>query len=126
MYVIIMFWVITDLLVYEACWEICLQPAFRVFVFVVVCEATRLLNLIVFVVAREDHNRWMMANSSNVCGGLHSHRLQELWKGWIVPTAIHKVLPDQNAQFVANVVKDIFLVYSTAPYSVVISVGIQL
>jgi len=109
---------LTCLLIDIASWKVCIQPILRIFVCVVVCQATLFLYLIIFIVAGVNDNRRMMTNALDLCDALGLDRVSERFdRSWVVSATEHEILPDEDAQLITGIVEDVFFPNTTTPDS---------
>jgi hypothetical protein len=97
--------------------EIGLEPAFRVLVLIVVGETCLLLDLVIFIVANPNYDRWVVTQPTHVVDRFLSDGLEQVGPGRVVSAAKHKVLPNHHAEFVARVVEAVVLIVAATPYS---------
>lgn len=95
--------------------EVCLQPVLWVLVFVVVFQLIRLLNLVVFVIACIDCHRGVVPKTLDLADAFLLYRLSDLRVGWVITASEHEVLPHQDSEFVAEIVKDVLFPDTATP-----------
>lgn len=72
--------------------------------------------LVVFVIAGPEHDAGMCVESVDVVGCFGRDGVAERWDvGGVVSAAEGKVLPDEDAELVADVVEDFFFVDAAGP-----------
>jgi hypothetical protein len=107
----------TNLLIDIACWEICLEPALRLLVVVIVSQTEGFLYLVVLVIPGKYHETGVVPQPSDILCCFFANRLKKVRERWIVSTPKHEILPAQDAHLVAEVVEDVLLVDTASPYS---------
>src|SRR5258705_2524760 len=70
-----------------------------------------------FVVSCPDDDTWMISQSLDVINCLLPYIVKKLLSTGIHAAGKHKVLPDENAHFVAEFVKVVALVNASTPYA---------
>lgn len=104
-----------DLLVDVAGGEVGLEPVVGVLVLVLVGEADAFLVLVVFVVSGPDDDGRVVTQKLDVLVGFALDGLEKGRPGRVVAAAEHEVLPYENAELVAGVVKGLLFVDTAAP-----------
>lgn len=72
----------------------------------------------VFVVSGEEDDGGVVPEAPNLVVRFGGYGCEDGGVGWVVCAGEHEVLPDEDAEFVASVVKCVMFVDPATPYSV--------
>ena len=105
------------LFVYIPGWKIGLEPIIRILISIIVGQTVLLLDLIVFVIARINHYRWMVTQSLDLCYAFSLDRVSHIFVCWVIPATEHEVLPHEDTEFITGLIKDVLFPYTATPDS---------